>query len=411
MKVAIIGTGYVGLPTGIGLSELGNQVVCIDKIEEKIRSLQNGKATIYEDGMEDLFQKNLASGRLSFTTDMRAGVKGADVVMIAVGTPPHPVTKEADLQYIYAAAGELAPHLDGYTVVATKSTVPVRTGDEVEAIIRRVNPQADFDTVSLPEFLREGFAIHDFFNPDRIVIGANSDRARQVLLDLYRPFEGKTKFLLVSRKSSETIKYASNAFLAMKIHYINEMADFCEQAGADIREVAQGMGLDSRIGNKFLNPGPARLSLIETTIARNDERKARMGRRALEMVQNRKDAKIAVLGLAFKGGTDDCRDSPAMQILGEILKHNANVCVYDPKAMENAQRLLNTRVSYADSAEEACKGADLAVILTEWEEFKDLDLSKLKQTMKMPQILDLRNMLDGQSAQDQGFVYSCIGKR
>lgn len=433
MKVAIIGTGYVGLPTGIGLSELGNQVVCIDKIEEKIRSLQNGKATIYEDGMEDLFQKNLASGRLSFTTDMRAGVKGADVVMIAVGTPPHPVTKEADLQYIYAAAGELAPHLDGYTVVATKSTVPVRTGDEVEAIIRRVNPQADFDTVSLPEFLREGFAIHDFFNPDRIVIGANSDRARQVLLDLYRPFEGKTKFLLVSRKSSETIKYASNAFLAMKIHYINEMADFCEQAGADIREVAQGMGLDSRIGNKFLNPGPgyggscfpkdtnamaqmgrkygARLSLIETTIARNDERKARMGRRALEMVQNRKDAKIAVLGLAFKGGTDDCRDSPAMQILEEILKHNANVCVYDPKAMENAQRLLNTRVSYADSAEEACKGADLAVILTEWEEFKDLDLSKLKQTMKMPQILDLRNMLDGQSAQDQGFVYSCIGKR
>lgn len=433
MKVAIIGTGYVGLPTGIGLSELGNQVVCIDKIEEKIRSLQNGKATIYEDGMEDLFQKNLASGRLSFTTDMRAGVKGADVVMIAVGTPPHPVTKEADLQYIYAAAGELAPYLDGYTVVATKSTVPVGTGDEVEAIIRRVNPQADFDTVSLPEFLREGFAIYDFFNPDRIVIGANSDRARQVLLDLYRPFEGKTKFLLVSRKSSETIKYASNAFLAMKIHYINEMADFCEQAGADIREVAQGMGLDSRIGNKFLNPGPgyggscfpkdtnamaqmgrkygARLSLIETTIARNDERKARMGRRALEMVQNRKDAKIAVLGLAFKGGTDDCRDSPAMQILEEILKHNANVCVYDPKAMENAQRLLNTRVSYADSAEEACKGADLAVILTEWEEFKDLDLSKLKQTMRMPQILDLRNMLDGQSAQDQGFVYSCIGKR
>ena len=423
MKVAIIGTGYVGLPTGIGLSELGNQVVCIDKIEEKIRSLQNGKATIYEDGMEDLFQKNLASGRLSFTTDMRAGVKGADVVMIAVGTPPHPVTKEADLQYIYAAAGELAPHLDGYTVVATKSTVPVGTGDEVEAIIRRVNPQADFDTVSLPEFLREGFAIHDFFNPDRIVIGANSDRARQVLLDLYRPFEGKTKFLLVSRKSSETIKYASNAFLAMKIHYINEMADFCEQAGADIREVAQGMGLDSRIGNKFLNPGPgyggscfpkdtnARRQRQMCIRDRNDERKARMGRRALEMVQNRKDAKIAVLGLAFKGGTDDCRDSPAMQILEEILKHNANVCVYDPKAMENAQRLLNTRVSYADSAEEACKGADLAVILTEWEEFKDLDLSKLKQTMKMPQILDLRNMLDGQSAQDQGFVYSCIGKR
>ena len=234
MKVAIIGTGYVGLPTGIGLSELGNQVVCIDKIEEKIRSLQNGKATIYEDGMEDLFQKNLASGRLSFTTDMRAGVKGADVVMIAVGTPPHPVTKEADLQYIYAAAGELAPHLDGYTVVATKSTVPVGTGDDVEALISKKNPFADFDVVSLPEFLREGFAVHDFFHPDRIVVGANTEKAKAVIKELYKPFEGKTNMLFVKRRSSETIKYASNAFLAIKIHYINEMANFCEKSGADI---------------------------------------------------------------------------------------------------------------------------------------------------------------------------------
>ena len=311
-------------------------MVCIDKIEEKIASLQKGIATIYEDGMEDLFQRNLASGRLSFTTDMKAGVSGADVVMIAVGTPPHPVTKEADLKYIRAAAEELAQYLDGYTVVATKSTVPVGTGDDVESIIRRVNPEADCDVVSLPEFLREGFAVHDFFNPDRIVIGANTEKAKNVLLELYRPFAGKTEFLLVSRKSSETIKYASNAFLAMKIHYINEMADFCEKAGADIREVAKGMGLDSRIGGKFLNPGPgyggscfpkdtnamaqmgkkygAHLSLIETTIAQNDARKVQMAQRVTEMTGGKPDVRIAVLGLAFKGGTDDCRDSPAMQI-------------------------------------------------------------------------------------------------
>ena len=433
MKVAIIGTGYVGLPTGIGLSELGNQVVCIDKIEEKIASLQKGIATIYEDGMEDLFQRNLASGRLSFTTDMKAGVSGADVVMIAVGTPPHPVTKEADLKYIRAAAEELAQYLDGYTVVATKSTVPVGTGDDVESIIRRVNPEADCDVVSLPEFLREGFAVHDFFNPDRIVIGANTEKAKNVLLELYRPFAGKTEFLLVSRKSSETIKYASNAFLAMKIHYINEMADFCEKAGADIREVAKGMGLDSRIGGKFLNPGPgyggscfpkdtnamaqmgkkygAHLSLIETTIAQNDARKVQMAQRVTEMTGGKPDVRIAVLGLAFKGGTDDCRDSPAMQILQEILKEHSNVCVYDPKAMDNAKTMLGTAVDYAANAEQACEKADIAVILTEWEEFKQLDLAILRLIMNKPLILDLRNMLDASAVRENGFVYSCIGKR
>lgn len=433
MKVAIIGTGYVGLPTGIGLAELGNDVVCIDKIEEKISSLKAGKVTIYEDGMEDLFQKNRASGKLKFTTSMQEGVSGADVVMIAVGTPPHPVTKEADMKYIHAAATELAQYLDGYTVVATKSTVPVGTGDDVEEIIKKTNPKADFDVVSLPEFLREGFAIHDFFSPDRIVIGANSQKARDVLLSLYKPFEGKTKFLLVNRKSSETIKYASNAFLAMKIHYINEMADFCEKAGADVREVAQGMGLDSRIGAKFLNPGPgyggscfpkdtnamaqmgkkygARLSLIETTIEQNDLRKSKMGLRALEMVDNNPKAKIAVLGLAFKGGTDDCRESPAMQILQEMLKHNSNISVFDPKAMGNARAILGDKVSYANSALDACKDAELVVILTEWPEFGKIDLSQLKSVMKMPKILDLRNMLDAKTAQDLGFTYSCIGKR
>lgn len=431
MKVAIIGTGYVGLPTGIGLSELGNQVVCVDKIEEKIKSLQAGKATIYEDGMEDLFQKNLASGRLSFTTDMKSAVNGADVVMIAVGTPPHPVTKEADLKYIYAAAQELALSLDHYTVIATKSTVPVGTGDEVEEIIRMANPQAEFDVVSLPEFLREGFAIHDFFNPDRIVIGANSNKARDILLNLYAPFKDKTRFLLVNRRSSETIKYASNAFLAMKIHYINEMADFCEKAGADIREVALGLGADSRIGSKFLNPGPgyggscfpkdtnamaqmgrkygAKLSLIETTIAQNDARKVSMAQRILAQAQANPQAKIAVLGLAFKGGTDDCRESPAMQILQEIVSHSDNVSVYDPKAMNNARALIGDKVKYADNAYDAAKEAEVLAILTEWEDFKSLDLVKLKQQMKTPKIVDLRNMLKADEVKQCGFEYSCIG--
>ena len=412
MKIAIIGTGYVGLPTGIGLAELGNEVVCVDKIEEKIASLSAGKATIYEDGMEELFQKHRKSGALSFTTDMAKAVNGVDVVMLAVGTPPHPVTKEADLKYIYAAAEELAQYLDGYTVVATKSTVPVGTGDEVEAIIKKVNPTADYDVVSLPEFLREGFAVHDFFHPDRIVIGANNEKARNVLLKLYAPFEGKTEFLLVNRKSSETIKYASNAFLAMKIHYINEMADFCEKAGADIREVAKGMGLDStnamaQLGRKY----GAHLNLIETTIAKNDERKVNMAQRVIASLDKDKNGKIAVWGLAFKGGTDDCRESPAMDIVSEIIKHSSNVTVYDPKAMENAKKLIGDKVKYAQDAYEACRDADILVILTEWEDFRNADLNKVRGQMKTHKILDLRNMLNATEVKAAGFDYACIGMR
>lgn len=431
MKVAIIGTGYVGLPTGAGLAELGNEIVCVDKIAEKIEALNNGKLTIYEDGLEDLFRRNVEAGRLRFTTDMQSAVNGADVVMLAVGTPPHPLTKEADLKYIYAAAEELAVYLDGYTVVATKSTVPVGTGDEVEAIIKKVNPTVDFDVISIPEFLREGFAIHDFFSPDRIVIGANTEKSKKVMEKLYEPFAGKTQFLWVKRKSSETIKYASNAFLAMKIHYINEMADFCEKAGADINEVSQGMGLDSRIGRKFLNAGPgyggscfpkdtnamaqmgrkygAELSLIETTIAKNDERKRKMAERVLEKVKGSATAKIAIWGLAFKGGTDDCRESPAMDIVQEIVKHNKNVTVFDPKAMENAEKFLGDKVSYAKDMYQACEGAEALVILTEWEDFRDADSAKLKGLMKGNKIVDLRNMLDARKAEVFGFDYYCIG--
>ncbi len=432
-KVAIIGTGYVGLPTGVGLAELGNRVVCVDKLADKIDKLNRGGLTLYEDGMEELFRKNVAAGALSFTTDMESAVKGADIVMLAVGTPPHPVTKEADLKYIYAAAEELAGYLDGYTVVATKSTVPVGTGDEIEQIIAKVNPKADFDVVSLPEFLREGFAIHDFFNPDRIVIGTDSEKARGVMLELYRPFEGKSEFLCVKRRSSETIKYASNAFLAMKIHYVNEMADFCECSGADIREVAKGMGLDSRIGKKFLNPGPgyggscfpkdtnamaqmgkkfgSHLNLIETTIAENDNRKVKMGQRVIEAIKEHPEGKIAVLGLAFKGGTDDCRESPAIDIIKEMIKYSRNITVYDPKALNNAKSILNNTVSYANDAEEACTGADVAVILTEWEDFRALDLGRLAKIMNCAKIVDLRNMLSADAVKQAGFEYQCIGQR
>ncbi len=432
-KVAIIGTGYVGLPTGVGLAELGNRVVCVDKLADKIDKLNRGELTLYEDGMEELFCKNVAAGALSFTTDMESAVKGADIVMLAVGTPPHPVTKEADLKYIYAAAEELAGYLDGYTVVATKSTVPVGTGDEIEQIIAKVNPKADFDVVSLPEFLREGFAIHDFFNPDRIVIGTDSEKARGVMLELYRPFEGKSEFLCVKRRSSETIKYASNAFLAMKIHYVNEMADFCECSGADIREVAKGMGLDSRIGKKFLNPGPgyggscfpkdtnamaqmgkkfgSHLNLIETTIAENDNRKVKMGQRVIEAIKEHPEGKIAVLGLAFKGGTDDCRESPAIDIIKEMIKYSRNITVYDPKALNNAKSILNNTVSYANDAEEACTGADVAVILTEWEDFRTLDLGRLAKIMNCAKIVDLRNMLSADAVKQAGFEYQCIGQR
>ena len=432
-KVAIIGTGYVGLPTGVGLAELGNRVVCVDKLADKIDKLNRGELTLYEDGMEELFRKNVAAGALSFTTDMESAVKGADIVMLAVGTPPHPVTKEADLKYIYAAAEELAGYLDGYTVVATKSTVPVGTGDEIEQIIAKVNPKADFDVVSLPEFLREGFAIHDFFNPDRIVIGTDSEKARGVMLELYRPFEGKSEFLCVKRRSSETIKYASNAFLAMKIHYVNEMADFCECSGADIREVAKGMGLDSRIGKKFLNPGPgyggscfpkdtnamaqmgkkfgSHLNLIETTSAENDNRKVKMGQRVIEAIKEHPEGKIAVLGLAFKGGTDDCRESPAIDIIKEMIKYSRNITVYDPKALNNAKSILNNTVSYANDAEEACTGADVAVILTEWEDFRALDLGRLAKIMNCAKIVDLRNMLSADAVKQAGFEYQCIGQR
>lgn len=432
MKIGIIGTGYVGLPTGVGLAELGNTVVCVDKLKEKIDALKQGTLTLYEEGLEELFQKNIANGRLSFTTNMQKAIEGANVVLIAVGTPPHPVTHEADLSFIYAAATELAEYLTDYTVVATKSTVPVGTGDNIEKIIRIKNPTARYDVISLPEFLREGFAVHDFFNPDRIVVGSNSEQATELIKELYAPFKDKTNMLFVSRRSSETIKYASNAFLAMKIHYINEIANFCEKAGADVSEVAKGMGLDSRIGPKFLNAGlgfggscfpkdtlamaymgrmlNTPIELVETTINGNEKRKKQMAERILEEVKDIPNAKIGVLGLAFKNGTDDCRQSPAMDIVEELLQHHVDVMAYDPKAMGTACQILGDKINYADDMYAVARDADILVILTEWPEFSDIDLDVISQLMNHKVILDFRNMLNKEQAISKGFKYQSIGR-
>lgn len=432
MKVGIIGTGYVGLPTGVGLAELGHDVVCIDAIPEKIEALKAGKITLFEAGLEELFHKNLAAGKIKFTTEMKDGVEDADIVIIAVGTPPHPVTKEADMKYIHAAARQLAPYLTGYTVVANKSTVPVGTGDEVEKMIRGENPHADFDVVSLPEFLREGFAVHDFFNPDRVIVGANTERAKDVVKALYAPFGDKANMLFVKRRSSETIKYASNAFLAMKINYINEMANFCEKSGADVFEVAKGMGMDSRIGSKFLNPGPGyggscfpkdtnamaymarkygvEMALIETTIRRNDERKVEMAERILSAAEGIAAPKIGVLGLAFKGGTDDCRESPAMEIVAALLERGAVVRAFDPKAMPTAKLLVGDAIEYALDAYDAAKDADVVAVLTEWDDFRTIDLKALKNVVKSAKIVDLRNILNPDEARQEGFDYKGIGR-
>ncbi len=434
MKIGIIGTGYVGLPTGVGLAELGNDVICIDREKSKIDALNNGILTIYEDNLEELFHKNVKEGRLKFTTSMQKGIKDVDLVIIAVGTPPHPVTKEADMKYIHAAATDLADYLTGYTVIATKSTVPVGTGDDIESLISKKNPNAEFDVLSLPEFLREGFAVYDFFNPDRIIVGTNSQRAKAVIEKLYEPFKGKSKLLFVNRRSSETIKYASNAFLAIKIHYINEMANFCEKAGADILEVAKGMGLDTRIGDRFLNPGPGYggscfpkdtlamafmgkqndidLTLINAAIKGNEERKNHMYERILNSVKDIKNPKIAVLGLAFKDGTDDCRESPAVDIVFKLLEQELQICAYDPKAMDLAKQILGDKIDYANSMYEAIKDADAIAILTvtEWKEFTNLDLKKAYDLLNHKKIIDLRNLIDKNEAIKLGFEYQGVGR-
>jgi UDPglucose 6-dehydrogenase len=430
MKISIIGTGYVGLPTGVGFAELGHDVVCIDKISEKIEALKAGRITLFEEGLKELFCKNLDSGRIRFTTDVQEGIAGAAIIILAVGTPPHPVTKEADMKYIHAAAAELAPFLadSGYTVIAIKSTVPVGTGDYIENLIRKNNPASAFDVVSMPEFLREGFAVSDFFHPDRVIVGTNSGRARLVIKELYAVYPEQPNIVFVGRRSAELIKYASNAFLAIKIHYINEMSDLCGASGADIREVAHGMGLDSRIGPKFLKPGPgyggscfpkdimalahtARqvnvdLSIVDTVIKANENRKQKMAMRILDAVRDIENPRIAVWGLAFKGGTDDVRESPAIQIVIHLVSSGKKITAFDPKAAGNARELLGDKIQYASSAGEAADGADVLAVLTEWDDFSRIDLAGLQ--MRTRRIVDLRNAIDGEAAVQNGYEYQGI---
>ncbi|RCK27600.1 UDP-glucose dehydrogenase family protein [Thalassospira lucentensis] len=433
MRVAMIGTGYVGLVSGACFSEFGTDVICVDKDVEKIARLEDGIMPIYEPGLDVLVENNVKAGRLTFTTDLKVGVKDADAVFIAVGTPTRRGDGHADLSYVYAAAEEIAEAMDGFTVIVTKSTVPVGTGREVERIIREKRPDAEFAVVSNPEFLREGSAIGDFMRPDRVVIGTSDERAREVMSDLYRPlYLIETPIVFTSRETSEMIKYAANTFLAAKITFINEIADLCEKVGADVHDVARGIGLDGRIGKKFLHPGPgyggscfpkdtlalvrtaqeydSPLRIIETVVNVNTARKKAMANRIVSACGGSVAGKtIGILGLAFKPNTDDMRDAPSLDIVPALIAAGATVKAYDPEAMEEAKKLLEG-VSYCENAYETIDGADAMVVLTEWNEFRGMDLDRVKDALKHPTVVDLRNVYDPAEMAENGFRYSCVGR-
>lgn len=433
MRIAMIGTGYVGLVSGACFSEFGVDVTCVDMDESKIERLLRGEIPIFEPGLDKLVETNAGAGRLHFTTDLKAAVKTADAVFIAVGTPTRRGGGHADLSYVYAAAKEIAEAMDGYTVVVTKSTVPVGTGREVARIIRETRPDADFDVVSNPEFLREGSAINDFLRPDRVVIGAESERARELMRRLYRPlYLIETPILFTALESSELTKYAANTFLAAKITFINEIADLCEKVGADVHDVAKGIGLDGRIGKKFLHPGPgyggscfpkdtlalvqtaqdygAPLRIIETVVDINSKRKRQMADRIIAFAGGSVQGKtIAVLGLTFKPNTDDMRDSPSLDIVPALQEAGAIVRAYDPEGMDEAKKVLDGLV-YCDNAYQAMEGAHVLVLLTEWNEFRSLNLARAKEVLVEPALIDLRNVYEPHLMAEAGFRYESIGR-
>ncbi|OYX58942.1 MAG: UDP-glucose 6-dehydrogenase [Brevundimonas subvibrioides] len=433
MRVTMIGTGYVGLVSGACFADFGHTVVCVDKDPSKIERLNRGEIPIFEPGLEQLVADNVRAGRLEFTLDGAEAIRSADVVFIAVGTPTRRGDGHADLSYVYAAAEEIAGLIQGFTVIVNKSTVPVGTGDEVEAIIRRVNPDADFAVVSNPEFLREGAAIEDFKRPDRVVVGTDDDRAKAVMAEVYRPLSlNDFPVIYTSRRTSELIKYAGNAFLALKITFINEIADLCEKVGADVQQVAKGIGLDGRIGSKFLNAGPgyggscfpkdtvalvrtaqqygAPVRLVETTVEVNDARKKAMADRVLEALGGSGAGKIVgILGLAFKPNTDDMRDAPSLDIVPALIAAGVKVQAYDPESMREARKLLPD-VDYRDDAYSATQDADAIVILTEWDQFRALDLDRIKLMARAPVIVDLRNIYRPAEMRARGFAYTSIGR-
>ena len=435
MKIAMVGSGYVGLVSGACFADFGHDVVCIDKDASKIALLEDGVMPIYEPGLDALVEANVKAGRLSFTTDLAAGIRDAAAVFIAVGTPSRRGDGHADLSFVYAVAREVGQALESDAVVVTKSTVPVGTGDEVERIIASTGCAHRVSVVSNPEFLREGAAIGDFKRPDRIVIGAEDDFGREVMREVYRPlFLNEAPMLFVSRRSSELIKYAANAFLATKITFINEMADLCEKVGADVQDVSRGIGMDKRIGPKFLHAGPgyggscfpkdtlallktaedydSPVRIVEAVVKVNDSRKRAMGRKVLEALGGMDAArgkKVALLGLTFKPNTDDMRDSPAIAIAQALIDAGVTVAAHDPEGMEQARPLMPA-VEMAESPYEAIRDADAVAIVTEWDEFRALDFARIKDLAKAPVLVDLRNIYRAEDVRAAGFTYSSIGR-
>ncbi|HEY5711666.1 MAG TPA: UDP-glucose/GDP-mannose dehydrogenase family protein [Allosphingosinicella sp.] len=433
MRIAIIGTGYVGLVSGACFSDFGHDVICVDKDEAKIDALEKGMMPIFEPGLDQLVARNVAGGRLAFTTDLVAAVADAEAIFIAVGTPSRRGDGHADLSYVYGAAREIGGVLKGPTVVVTKSTVPVGTGDEVERILREVAPDASVWVVSNPEFLREGAAIEDFKHPDRIVIGAEDERAAEIMREIYRPlYLNKAPLLITSRRTAELIKYAANAFLATKITFINEISDLCEQVGAEVQDVARGIGLDGRIGAKFLHAGPgyggscfpkdtlallktaedyhAPLRIVEAVVKVNDARKRAMGRKVIRALGAAPRGKtVALLGLAFKPNTDDMRDAPSISIVQALEDAGVTVRGYDPESMEQARPLM-PNVTLCASPYEAAEGADAVVLVTEWDALRALDLKRLAASMRAPVLVDLRNIYPPEEVEGDGLEWHGIGR-
>ena len=433
MKISVIGAGYVGLVSGVCFADFGHVVTCVDKDISKIEALQRGEIPIYEPGLEALVARNIKQKRLCFTTDLSTAVAESEAVFVAVGTPSRRGDGYADLSYVYAAAKDIAAAIEGFTVVVTKSTVPVGTGDEVERIIRKARPDADFVVVSNPEFLREGAAIDDFKRPDRIVIGSTDPRAREVMAEVYRPLNlNQPPLYFVDRRTAELIKYAANAFLATKITFINEMADLCEKTGANIQDLARGIGMDNRIGPKFLHPGPgyggscfpkdttaiiktshdydSPLRIIETVAAVNDIRKRGMAKKVIAACDGSvRDKSIALLGLSFKPNTDDMRDAPSIAIVTALEDAGANVRAFDPASMEQAKPLMQN-VTFCEDPYSCAKGADALVIVTEWDAFRALDLDRLKEEMAVPVMVDLRNVYRPDEMRRRGFKYASVGR-
>ncbi|MBB34453.1 MAG: UDP-glucose 6-dehydrogenase [Hirschia sp.] len=433
MKVAVIGTGYVGLVSGACFADFGHTVTCVDKDPSKIERLEKGEIPIFEPGLDDLVAKNVREERLFFTLEAEEAVKNADAVFIAVGTPSRRGDGHADLSYVYAVADEIADYMDGFTVVVTKSTVPVGTGDEVEAIIRKKRPDGDFAVVSNPEFLREGAAIKDFKVPDRVVVGTDDERAQELMRELYRPlFINETPILFTNRRTSELIKYAANAFLAVKITFINEIADLCEAVGADVQQVSKGIGLDGRIGKKFLHAGPgyggscfpkdtlaltktandynSPIKIVDAVVEVNAERKKAMATKIIKaMGGDVKGKSIALLGLAFKPNTDDMRDAPALDIIPALQEAGATIRAFDPEAMHEASNMM-TDIVFCDGAYHAVENADAMVILTEWDQFRALDLDRVKSLLKGDVVVDLRNVYDPADMKRRGFSYDSVGR-